>query len=186
MLQHCDTKADNWVLSPSDIDGERINASDVMLTDFGRAIDLEALESGLSNPLDVQLKGKASRNDMMCVAMRKDLPWSFDIDTYGLCDTAHILLFGCNMQIVRNPKTGKWGPKEVFRRYHKIALWSKLFEELLNLQETSMIALGSRPGFLKELRVLFEEHLETNSADLKLRLKRQASVLPRDRLNGTP
>ena len=101
------------------MNGEIIAASDLMLTDFGRAIDLESLDVGSATPLEYRLKGKASRDDMMCMAMRKGLPWSFDIDTYGVCDTAHVLLFGCNLELVKNPETGRYGPKQRFRRYHR-------------------------------------------------------------------
>lgn len=163
-----------------------IEASDVILTDFGRAVDLEDLESASENPLDRKLKGRASRDDMMCVAMQKGLPWSFDIDTYGLCDTAHVLLFGSGLNLVRDVKTGRWGPKQRLRRYHQTDLWTCLFDTLLNLEEPGKVAIGSRPGSLRQIRIKFEEYLKKNQAQVKAQLKHQATFLPTKRPTGSP
>lgn len=152
-----------------------------MLTDFGRAIDLEALDTGNDNPLLNQLKGKASRDDMMCVAMKQDLPWSFDVDTYGLCDTAHLLLFGSSLQLVRDEKTERWGPKNTYRRYHQDGLWKNLFDTLLNLEDPDQAAMGSRPGSLRKVRAEFEKYLDEKKDDLKDALRRQATIIPKKR-----
>ena len=187
MMQHCDTKADNWVLSTSNlVDGEAIEASDIMLTDFGRAVDLRSLDTPTGNPLDNRLKGKASREDMMCVAMKRGLPWSFDVDTYGLCDTAHVLLFGCSLELCRDEKTGRWGPKQRPRRYHQSNLWTKLFDSLLNIEEPSKAAIGSRPGSLRQVRSEFEKYLSDNQTQVKAQLKHQATFLPSKRSSGSP
>lgn len=152
-----------------------------MLTDFGKAIDLDALDTDKDNPLDNQLKGKASRDEMLCVAMRKELPWSFDIDTYGLCDTAHILLHGSYMELVCNTQTGRWGPKQRCYRYHQEGLWKNLFDTLLNLEEPDQAAMGSRPGSLRKVRAEFEQYLEENKDKVKAALKEQARDLPKKR-----
>lgn len=157
-----------------------------MLTDFGRAIDLEALETSNGNPLDNQLKGKASRDDMMCVAMRNGFPWSFDIDTYGLCDTAHVLLFGSSLELVKDSKSGRYGPKQKPRRYHQASLWSRLFDTLLNIEEPEKAAIGSRPGSLRQIRGAFEEHLKEREAEVKAQLKHQATFLPLKRPAASP
>lgn len=184
-MQHCDTKADNWVIASSDlVGGENIDGSNVVLTDFGRAIDLQ--EVSRANPLESKLKGKASRDDMMCVAMRQGLPWSFDIDTYGLCDTAHVLLFGCNLEIERSTTTGRFAPKQRFRRYHQRELWSTLFDTLLNLEQPSKTAIGSRPRSLRQIRVKFEAHLAEKETELKAQLKHQAAFLPLKRPGVSP
>lgn len=163
------------------MEGEAIKGSDVMLTDFGRAIDLQSLETSNTKALDIRLLGPASREDMMCVAMRKGLPWSFDIDTYGLCDTAHLLLFGSNLELVRNTTTGRWGPKLKPRRYHQIQLWNTLFDTLLNLEEPGKAAIGSRPGSLSQIRAKFEVYLRKQQSEVKERLKHQATFLPKNR-----
>lgn len=186
-MQHCDTKADNWVLSSSNLVGdETLEASDVMLTDFGRAVDLESIKPGNGNPLDNRLKGHASRDDMMCVAMRNGLPWSFDIDTYGLCDTAHVLLYGCSLELVRDSSTGRWGPKQQPRRYHQSDLWSRLFDALLNVDGPVKAAIGSRPGSLRQIRATFENHLKGRQAEVRAQLKRQAIFLPSKRPVSSP
>ena len=163
------------------IGGETIDASDVMLTDFGRAVDLEELETSCTNPMDNRLKGKASRDDMMCAAMRDGLPWSFDIDTYGLCDTAHLLLFGSSLETVCDKETGRFAPKQKLRRYHQTELWTSLFDSLLNLEGPGKLAIGSRPGSLRQVRAKFESYLKKNEAQVQAQLKHQASFLPSKR-----
>lgn len=168
------------------VEGELIEASDIMLTDFGRAIDLETLDTKNNDPLINQLRGKASRDDMMCVAMKKDIPWSFDIDTYGLCDTAHLLLFGGHLEITHDSVTGKWGPRESLRRYHQKELWQSLFDTLLNLEGPAKLATGSRPGSLREIRSMFEKYLKANYGKVKAELKHQSTFLPKKRPTGSP
>ena len=87
-----------------------------MLVDFGRAVDLKAAAKSGIDPLDVRLQGKASDDEMLCLAMRKDLSWSFDTDTYRVCASAHVLLYGTHMEIEMNPSTKRWKHRKPLRR----------------------------------------------------------------------
>jgi len=119
----------------------------------------------------------------MCVAMRQGLSWSFDIDTYGVCAAAHVLFFGSHMKIKMN-KDKRWMPEECFRRYHNTPLWTEIFDTLLNLEEGTQSAIGSRPRSLRQLRGRIEDYLseERQSAKLERALKHQADMLPTTRL----
>jgi checkpoint serine/threonine-protein kinase len=112
-LQHCDIKPDNFVLSTRQCpenDFCDIEYSDLMLVDFGRAVDLTQFSEEYDDIRKVVLRGNACRDDMKCVAMRNGKPWSFDIDTYGILCTAHLLLHGTHMSI-RKGKDSQWRPE---------------------------------------------------------------------------
>jgi checkpoint serine/threonine-protein kinase len=152
--------------------------SDLALIDFGRAIDLTAICPPGVDPMDVKLVGDASLEDMRCVAMRRSLPWSFDIDTFGACAAAHVLLFGTHIQIEVN-RQKRWIPSKPFKRYHQKELWSLIFDTLLNLEPVTQTAIGSRPRSLKELRNKIDEYLRLENRDTELQaaLKHQATLL---------
>ncbi|KAL7576390.1 hypothetical protein ACA910_018197 [Epithemia clementina (nom. ined.)] len=174
-ILHCDIKPDNWVLTASDIvGGESLEAADIHLVDFGRAVDLESV-SGQANSLDQKFTGKATRDDMLCVAMRMNppIPWSFDVDTFGICDTSHVMLFGEHMQLDEE----RWMPKKRLQRYHQRSLWTKVFETLLKIEEGSNTAIGSRPLSVKQLRETLEDYLSSKTSILQSALKHQATFL---------
>lgn len=117
--------------------------------------------------------GQATRNDMRCVAMRQGKCWSFDVDTYGVCDTVHTLLFGENMELDEN----KCMPKKKLHRYHQRELWGEFFSSLMKLEDESGIALGSRPLSVRQLRQSLESYLEGNKEILQAEIKHQATFL---------
>jgi checkpoint serine/threonine-protein kinase len=166
-------KPDNWALCSSIVDGETVPASDLQLIDFGRAVDLKSHQVDGRHVMETKFTGKATTNDMMCVAMREGLPWSFDIDTFGICASVHILLFGTHIEIKKDK--GRWMPKERVRRYHN-QIWHEFFYMLLNLKDG--VALGSHPQSLRRLRKQFELHLEEKKVKLANELKNQARFLP--------
>ena len=173
--QHCDIKPDNWVITCSNIIGdELLEAADIQLVDFGRAIDLERVRSQ-GNSLDQQLIGKATRDDMLCVAMRMKppIPWSFDVDTYGICDTTHVMLFGEHMQLDED----RWMPKRRLQRYHQRSLWTCVFETLLKIEEGSKMAIGSRPLSVRQLREKLEDYLSSKTNMLQSALRHQSTFL---------
>jgi hypothetical protein len=186
-MLHCDVKPDNWVMmaSNSAYSGctELVEASDLMLVDFGRAIDLTAAAKEGVDPMDVKLSGHAAAEDMACAAMRMNLGWSFDIDTFGICASAHVLLYGSHieMDIVRPSK--RWKLRKRLRRYWQNELWTEIFDTLLNLDDISQTAIGSRPRSLRLLRGKFEAHLGTRAKELESLLKHQARILPNRRLS---
>ena len=180
--QHCDVKPDNFVLSSFRCAGNffsEVPFSEVMLVDFGRAIDLEQCSS---NPEDCQcpmFSGEACKKEMQCPAMREGRSWSSDIDTFGILCSAHVLLFGELMQIKKDGK--QWRPTSWLRRYYNRPLWGKIFNSLLDLDEGSGVALGSRPQNLRALRGMIDEYLETKRSHLKGELVRLENLLPKSR-----
>lgn len=171
-MQHCDIKADNWVLVSSDFDGEEIDATDIQLLDFGRAVDMTSSGTA-SNPTDNVYTGQATRTDMRCVAMRRGESWSFDVDTFGVCDTVHTLLYGENMELDES----KCMPRKKPHRYHQRELWQEFFSALLKVEEESGKALGSRPLSVRQLRRSLESYLEGKKDILKAEFKHQATFL---------
>lgn len=177
-------KPDNWVLTPSsEFTGSTVEASDLTLVDFGRAIDLEsaAASRNRSSTGEAKLVGEASSPEMMCVAMRQSMPWSFDIDTFGVCAAAHVLLSGKHIEIEKNETTKRWMPKEKFKDYHQRGLWESLFDTLLNLDDISMTAIGSHPKCVRELREKLESLLRSRQDELEKALREQATKIPRRR-----
>jgi checkpoint serine/threonine-protein kinase len=145
-------------------------------------VDLKAAAKPGTDPMDVRLEGEASEEDMACVAMRKGLSWSFDADTFGICASAHVLLYGTHIDIDYNPSTKRWKPRKPLRRYWQKDLWNEFFDTLLNLDELSQTALGSRPGSLRDLRKKFEAHVRGRSSELESLLRHQDRVLPSSRI----
>jgi checkpoint serine/threonine-protein kinase len=114
-----------------------------MLVDFGRSIDMTSIKES-SSASNVLFSGKIVSEDMECVAMREGRPWSADVDTFGLCASAHVLLFGCHMDIVYDSQSCRWQTKKKLRRYWRQDLWESMFGSLLNLTpgDSHSIRLG--------------------------------------------
>lgn len=155
-----------------------------MLCDLGRAIDLkEACKRTKSlSALETKLVGDATSQDMRCVAMRQNLPWSFDLDTFGICAGAHVLLFGKHIAIQKDAATNRWILTDPLKQnLQQKEIWQSLFDTLLNLEETLMTAVGSHPQNLHEMCNRFEEYLNNNKEELLRALREQAAVLPSTR-----
>ena len=179
-ILHCDVKPDNWVLCSS----SGVAASELMLVDFGRSVDLQAIEQNGVDAMDIQLLGVCAEKDMQCIAMRKQRPWSFDADTFGVCASTHVLLFGTHIEIEQIRGSKRWKLKQRMRRYWQGDLWTELFDALLNSDEGALI--GSRPLSLKAMRNKLEAHLYSQRKQLEDILNRQARMLPMSRLHLNP
>lgn len=182
-LQHCDVKPDNFVLSTlecQDNDCRDIEHSDIMLVDFGRAVDLTQFSKEYDDVRKAMLRGNACREDMRCVAMRNGKPWSFDADTYGILCSVHVLLFGTHIDI-RKGKNSRWHVDNAFKRYWQKDLWGDIFDTLLNLDEESGAVLGSRARSLRALREKIDAYLKTEKEHLRYVLSRQVNLLPASR-----
>jgi checkpoint serine/threonine-protein kinase len=142
---------------------------DIMLVDFGRSIDMASIREP---PLSNFFTGSICAEDMECIAMREGKPWAADVDTFGLCASAHVLLFGCHMEVEYDHTRCRWQLKKRFRRYWQKELWCKMFESLLNLApgECHSIKLG-------EIRKDFETYLNGVRNDLMTFLKGQIGYL---------
>lgn len=183
-ILHCDVKPDNFVLCSlmdcEDNSQRHVPFSDLMLVDFGRAIDLEEHATDTIDARSVMLHGNACLDDMQCVSMRAGRPWSYDIDTFGVLACAHVLLWGTHIQL-RKGKKGRWYLYNTLKRYWQRELWTKIFDTLLNLDEESGAAIGSRARSLRSLRAEIDAHTEHESEKLASFLTRQLSLLPSSR-----
>mmetsp|Transcript_22024 Transcript_22024/g.48004 ORF Transcript_22024/g.48004 Transcript_22024/m.48004 type:complete len:1418 (-) Transcript_22024:222-4475(-) len=189
---HVDVKPDNWVLVASSTAcdtgrGSVVPGSDLMLVDFGRAVDLKAAANSSSNygdPLEVRFRGNAAAKDMECVAMREGLSWGLDVDTYGLCASAYTLLYGEHMDIVKDKSSKRWRPHKPLRRYWNKDLWFGLFDTLINIGGGSDGSyLGSHPNSLRAIRKSFEGYLDEGNRRLHVEslLKQQQKFLTRNK-----
>jgi len=182
-MLHCDVKPDNWVITASSTacgnSDMFVEGSDLMLVDFGRAIDLTATNS--SDPLKALFTGNIAADGTPSIAMKEDRPWGIDIDTYGLCASTHVLLFGVHMETEK--RGSRWGLRKPLRRYWDKELWNTFFDTLLNstIDGAEDIVSGSHPNSLRSIRKMFEAHLDKSSrrAEITSLLKHQTSFLPK-------
>jgi len=160
---------------------QNVDFSNLTLVDFGNAVDLTD-NSGFNveDSRNTLFYGSTAKIDMQCVAMRNGQPWSYDADTFGILCCAHVLLYGTHMKIKKG-KNNRWQPSTSLKRYWKQDLWKEIFDTLLNLDEVSDSAIGSRASSLRGLRRKIDTHIETNTKDLHYLLSRQANMLPDSR-----
>ena len=182
-------KPDNWVLtslqsaSELNIDVD-LPGSDLMLVDFGRSIDLISASSDGLNPLEVRFSGNIAAEDMECVAMREGKPWGIDNDLYGLCASAHTILFGVHMDVEKDSRSRRWKLKKSFRRYWQRDLWRNLFDTLLNAElgngrnDAENLYVGVR-----SIRESFQTYLSEGNRlrEIKSLLNDQARSIPNKR-----
>ncbi len=183
VFQHCDVKPDNFVMCTLDCDDNgfrEVEFSDLMLVDFGRAIDLEDHCNDGLDARGVMFHGDACLEEMKCVAMRAGRPWSYDIDTFGVLACAHVMLYGSHIKVKKMGKD-RWSIGNTFKRYWQKALWTKIFDTLLNLDDESGAAIGSRARSLRSLRDEINSYTEKESDKLKSFLTRQLTLLPSSR-----
>uniref|UniRef100_A0A0A9DTH5 Uncharacterized protein n=1 Tax=Arundo donax TaxID=35708 RepID=A0A0A9DTH5_ARUDO len=89
--------------------------------------------------------------------MQEGRTWTYQVDTYGLCAIAHMMLHGAPMSIEKAPRAGggyEYLPKQPFKRYWNAELWKNLFSKLLNAP-----SCGSDVTALRSLRASFREYL---------------------------
>jgi len=157
-----------------------IESSDLMLVDFGRAIDLEDHCDDCMEARTVMFRGDACHDDMKCVAMRAGKSWSYDVDTFGILACAHVMLYGTHIKLRRGKKE-RWYLANTLKRYWQRDLWTNIFGTLLNLDEESGAAIGSRARSLRSLREEIDTYTTKESAKLRSFLVRQVTLLPASR-----
>ena len=158
-----------------------INFSNLTLVDFGRAVDLvENSDIPEEDSRNTMFYGNAATKEMQCVAMRGGHSWSYDADTYGILCCAHVLLYGTHLEIKRG-RDNRWKLSNSLKRYWKQDIWMEIFDSLLNLDEVSGSAIGSRASSLRALRRKIDSYLETDAKYLHELLARQANLLPDSR-----
>jgi checkpoint serine/threonine-protein kinase len=175
-ILHCDVKPDNWVLTTSEESSlSDVEANDVILCDFGKAVDLKGL--GVDSNLSCHFTGSPVGKDMEPGSLRDGKPWFFDMDLFGLCASSHVLLFGTHMDITKVQSTKRWKLTKPIRRYWQRSLWQEYFDTLLNDCGEGV----SSTQVLKKLRMKFEDYLSpsTRQEELGACLRRQESFLPK-------
>ena len=115
---------------------------------------------------------------MKCVAMRNGSPWSYDIDTFGILCSAHVMLFGSHMEL-KNLRDKEWKPAKRMKRYWKQDLWDELFSTILNRDDDSVI--GSHARSLRSIREKIDLYLQGEEPTLREQLLRQMNLIPSSR-----
>lgn len=148
-----------------------------MLVDFGRALDLEKLCRRTEDPLQTLFKGSIAAEDMECGNMREGLPWGIDLDYFGVCASAFLLLFSSHMEVFKDKSTGSWRLQKALRRYWQRDLWQSFFHSLLNFD------LRSERKCLRDLRAAFDEYINENdrSREIATHLRQLYTHLPKQR-----
>lgn len=171
---HGDLKADNCMIQFQDT----FNITDqyneewgpqVVLIDFGRAIDLTLYPEG------VEFMSNFKPDEQDCPQMNNNQSWTFEADYYGIAAILHTLLFGDYIKI-QKLENGKYKLKNTLKRYWQLHLWQPLFNILLNPYYNcdEKIPLVDE---LKYQRGKFEHYLKENCR--KLGLKRVVNSIER-------
>ena len=192
-MLHGDLKADNCLvrlplsssLSPDTYSpaGDLGWASlGLLLIDFGRGIDMRTFEPGVQFIAD----WKTDKQD--CPEMRGMRPWTWQVDWWGMAAIIHLLLFGRWMEdivekIANEGDEGIQGHalggqvlgavgkrhrlKETLKRYWQTAIWTKLFDTLMNpgnINEGGGKGIDEKAVWaeLRVVRVEMEKWLEEN------------------------
>ncbi|WOH05637.1 hypothetical protein DCAR_0625057 [Daucus carota subsp. sativus] len=138
-IVHGDFKPDNLLiryardeLTENDFHGRTGPWEDqgLCLVDWGRGIDLSLF------PEKTKFTGDCRTSGFRCIEMQENKPWTFQVDTYGLCVIVHMMLHNSYMETEKKmSSSGSYInlPKAPFKRYWQIDLWKNLFSELLNI-----------------------------------------------------
>ncbi|XP_048327230.2 mitotic checkpoint serine/threonine-protein kinase BUB1 [Ziziphus jujuba] len=124
------------------------------LIDWGRGIDLHLF------PDNAEFNGDCRTSGFRCIEMQQNKPWKFQVDTYGLCVIAHMMLHGSYMEIEQKASTDGgyiYLPKTSFKRYWNVDLWKNLFTKLLNNNHSD-----KDKELLQNLRESFQDYMCSN------------------------
>ncbi|KAF5481316.1 hypothetical protein F2P56_001977 [Juglans regia] len=141
------------------------------LVDWGRGIDKRLF------PENAEFKGDCRTSGFRCIEMQENKPWTFQVDTYGLCVIVHMMLHNSYMEIEKKKSSGGgyiYLPKSSLKRYWKVELWKDLFTQLLNMSP------GSDDNKLRKLRESFQDYMCSKPQFIKklkeLLVKQRASL----------
>ncbi|GAA5889776.1 hypothetical protein JCM16303_003715 [Sporobolomyces ruberrimus] len=170
---HGDLKIDNCLLRFEDVEVPWQSTYDptgangwgqkgLKVIDYGRTIDTTMFERGQQFNCDL----KSDQYD--CYEMQTGRPWKFEPDYHGVASIAYCALFGHYMETetvqveTEGGSRSKRVPKQAFRRYHQVELWTKLFDVLLNPHDVR--SDGSLPitNELSAIRSEMEDWLVAN------------------------
>ncbi|KAI0985414.1 hypothetical protein GJ496_010758, partial [Pomphorhynchus laevis] len=130
------------------------NLTPLVLTDFNRSIDLTLFPPGTNFLVPSDLLPS-----QRCPQIRESLPWTFEIDQFGILDVVHTLIFRSYLEIDYDTTTSCWKPKRHLpRKYRNKPFWSNLFAKFMavnyNFQENNADYEGLINECTLELREL--------------------------------
>ncbi|XP_076055680.1 uncharacterized protein LOC143033920 [Oratosquilla oratoria] len=140
---HADIKPDNFILAsrpeiniPASTPEEMFSncPQSLKLIDFGRSIDMNLFPKGTT------FTKKVTTESFTCCEMQDGRPWTYQTDLYCVAATAHCMLRGNYMTVVKDEDRNIWKLKDgVFKRYWLRQLWGEFFHTILNIQSCSDI-----------------------------------------------
>ncbi|KAI0981445.1 hypothetical protein GJ496_002347 [Pomphorhynchus laevis] len=153
---HADFKTDNILIRfiyPNN-ESNKANLTPLVLTDFNRSIDLTLFPPGTNFLVPSDLLPS-----QRCPQIRESLPWTFEIDQFGILDVVHTLIFRSYLEIDYDTTTSCWKPKRHLpRKYRNKPFWSNLFTKFMavnyNFQENNANYEGLINECTLELREL--------------------------------
>ncbi|KAL9646912.1 hypothetical protein ABK040_013771 [Willaertia magna] len=118
--------------------GRGWDSKGLMLIDYSNSIDTSLFPSNTIYKSNTKPSNTIERFD----ALNSSGPWKHQIDTFGVCEIVHKLLFKKNMEVTK--KQEKFCLKENIKRFWRYKdLWAKTFDELLNTKEPNYGSLIS-------------------------------------------
>ncbi|CAA6671989.1 unnamed protein product [Spirodela intermedia] len=118
------------------------------LVDWGRGIDLNLFPSG------TQFVGDCRTSGFRCIEMQEDKPWTFQVDTYGLCVIIHMMLHGSYMSIEKKGNSDGDYTYQPRSSLKNTCLCGNLFSTLLNRRSND-----NDVAVLQSLRKSFEDFM---------------------------
>ncbi|KZP23812.1 hypothetical protein FIBSPDRAFT_822968 [Athelia psychrophila] len=188
---HGDLKIDNCLLRLEEVPGGSSGLSSIYspmgeqgwsykgikVIDFGRTIDTGLFPAGQEFVADWPIDAKD------CLEMREGRPWTYQADYYGLAGVIYCLLFGKYIEAssvtVMGSEDGSAPRLKVatpFKRYWQSAIWSNLFDMLLNSGDVrpggALPLCGELGAVRKEMESWLQANCNRSSGTLKGMLRK--------------
>lgn len=137
----------------------------LVLIDFGRALDLSAIDGTTSNR--ALLTGAAVKRDYKPKSMTNGNPWRYDLDCFFICTCIYALFFFEPIRVDRKKGDRVWKPllppKKRWGGGNE-AFWIETMEKLMNVDAHP----AGWPGLLIELREKMEKLLKKETFQSQL------------------
>uniref|UniRef100_A0A0A1XEG1 Mitotic checkpoint serine/threonine-protein kinase BUB1 n=1 Tax=Zeugodacus cucurbitae TaxID=28588 RepID=A0A0A1XEG1_ZEUCU len=161
---HADIKPDNFLLM-------RIPSTDyhypsLRLIDFGCAIDMTLFPE----PDTTKFRKVIQTDGFTCIEMQEGRPWSYETDLFCIAGTVHVMLLGEYMQLQK--RAGTWDIKQKLPRYLKKHVWTKFFNDMLNIKSTKLPDLN-------EMRHTFDQEAARMDSELQSQIRTLSNILHR-------
>uniref|UniRef100_A0A0K8W7L0 Mitotic checkpoint serine/threonine-protein kinase BUB1 n=1 Tax=Bactrocera latifrons TaxID=174628 RepID=A0A0K8W7L0_BACLA len=161
---HADIKPDNFLLM-------RIPSTDyhypsLRLIDFGCAIDMTLFPE----PDTTKFRKVIQTDGFTCIEMQEGRPWAYETDLFCIAGTVHVMLLGEYMQLQK--RAGTWDIKQKLPRYLKKHVWTKFFNDMLNIKSTNLPDLN-------EMRHTFDQEAARMDSELQSQIRTLSNILHR-------